>query len=152
MNQNNTYHAPGKKFYFTYGSDPAYPFQGGWTLVYAPDLKAAQQIFKAYHPNRPGSDALNCADYYPATIFEQIIASLDGPCHEVIMAMPATYSEEAELLIYRRATLCPPCRSPDCAYVNAHGICLYALVHETMPDLECENGCSGYCEGPKNSN
>lgn len=135
MNQKNNASIPHKKYYFTYGSDPAYPFQGGWTLIYAPNLRAAQQIFKAYHPNRPGSDALNCADYYSASLFEQFDPAMKGHCHEIIMAMPAIR-----------------CESPDCAYVNPNGICLYALAHETMPDMECENGCSGYCEGPKTNN
>lgn len=81
-----------KKFYFTYGTDLKYPFQGGWSLIYAPDLRSAQQIFKAVHPNREGSDCLNCADYYTAEQFMQTDAFREGnrgaKCHEVICPRP----------------------------------------------------------------
>lgn len=83
------------KFYFTYGTSSDYPFQGGWTLIYAPDMKAAQQIFKAYHPNREGVEScLNCADFYTEEQF--IIAGFRSGnrgafCHEVICPrMPET--------------------------------------------------------------
>lgn len=39
------------KFYFTYGTDPSYPFQGGWTEVEAPDRPSACTAFKMYHPD-----------------------------------------------------------------------------------------------------
>ena len=39
------------KFYFTYGTDPAYPFQGGWTEIEAPDPDKAGEIFSAVHPD-----------------------------------------------------------------------------------------------------
>ena len=52
------------KFYFTYGSDPAYPFYGGWTEIEADNQRQAIGIFKAIHPDREDSESLNCADYY----------------------------------------------------------------------------------------
>ncbi len=83
----------GERFYFTYGSDSGYPFRGGWTLVIAPNLNAAIQIFKAHHPNRPGSGCLNCADYYRAEYFENSESykdgNLGGGCHEIIGPYPA---------------------------------------------------------------
>lgn len=82
-----------EKFYFTYGTDSGYPFRGGWTLIIAPDIKAAAQIFKAYHPNRDDSECLNCADYYRADYFEQSesykTGNFGGYCHEIIGPYPA---------------------------------------------------------------
>lgn len=82
-----------KKFYFTYGTDPEYPFRGSWTVVLAPDIKAAARIFREYHPNREDSDLLNCADYYHADYFEQSemykTGNFGGYCHEIIGPYPA---------------------------------------------------------------
>lgn len=53
------------KFYFTFGSDPEYPFgRDKFVLVKANGLKAAILKFKARHPNRPGSNTVNCAAWY----------------------------------------------------------------------------------------
>lgn len=77
-----------KKYYFTYGTDPEYPFRGGWTLIYAPDINSAAQIFKANHPNERDSSILNCADYYTAKEFEKSESYKTGNfgayCHEII--------------------------------------------------------------------
>ncbi len=60
------------KFYFTYGTSPAYPFQGGWTEVEAPDRPTACKLFQVYHPTRPGSAGrLNYADVYSDEAFKQ---------------------------------------------------------------------------------
>ena len=51
------------KFYYTYGTDPRYPYQGGWTEIEALDRPSADKLFQMYHPDRtPG--ILNCADIY----------------------------------------------------------------------------------------
>lgn len=60
-----------EKFYFTYGTDRGYPFRGGWTIIHAPNIESAINIFQAIHPNRYGSNCLNCADYYTAERFEK---------------------------------------------------------------------------------
>ena len=77
-----------EKFYFTYGTDPAYPFRGGWTLIIAPDEKTAVQIFRAFHPDRSERACLNCADYYRGDYFEQRESYKTGNfgayCHEII--------------------------------------------------------------------
>lgn len=82
-----------QKFYFTYGTDPAYPFQGGWTLIVAPDEKTAVQIFRVFHPDRFGSGCLNCADYYRGERFEKSKMYKDGNfgayCREVIKVLHA---------------------------------------------------------------
>ena len=77
------------KFYFTYGTDPSYPFHGGWTEIEALDRPTACNLFQAYHPNRPGSaGSLNCADIYNEDEFMRTDMLLDGNfgvcCHEEI--------------------------------------------------------------------
>lgn len=57
------------KFYFTFGTDRQYPFQNGYIIVEANNLNSAARIFKEYFPNRPGSEALNCAFYYTEESF-----------------------------------------------------------------------------------
>lgn len=55
-------------YYFTYGADEHFPFQDGWTIVYAQNLTEAIDIFRAYHPDRhPG--VVNCAEVYDAKDF-----------------------------------------------------------------------------------
>lgn len=67
------------KFYFTYGTDPAYPFRGGWTEIEAPDMLTACKLFRAYHPDRPGSAGLlNYADIYSEDRFIQTDMLLNG--------------------------------------------------------------------------
>lgn len=88
-----------EKFYFTYGTDPKYPFQGGWTLVYATSMAVAQRIFKSIHPNREGSDLLNCAWCYTHEQFMKGNAFKEGNfgvrCHEIICPqLPETGSME----------------------------------------------------------
>lgn len=77
-----------KHFYFTYGTDSRYPFRGGWSLVYAPDITAAIAIFRAYHPDRDDSGLINCASYYSGEYFESSesfkTGNFGGYCHETL--------------------------------------------------------------------
>ena len=41
-----------EKFYFTYGTDSGYPFRGGWSLIIAPNIKAAAQIIEVLDAKR----------------------------------------------------------------------------------------------------
>ena len=51
------------RIYYTFGTDPRYPYIGGWVTVESGSLEKAHRIFRAYCPDRtPG--VLNCADYY----------------------------------------------------------------------------------------
>lgn len=62
-----------KNYYFTFGSDPAYPYgQDDYVLVEAKDLDQAIHLFQAVHPNRPGSDCVNCAFWYGEERFKPI--------------------------------------------------------------------------------
>lgn len=77
------------KFYFTYGTDPAYPFQGGWTEIEAPDPDKAGEIFSAVHPDRHAG-IRNCAftyteEEFKATTMYQSGDNFGGRCHERIV-------------------------------------------------------------------
>lgn len=41
-----------KTFYFTFGTDPEYPYCGGWVEIIADDLGKATRVFKRLFPNR----------------------------------------------------------------------------------------------------
>lgn len=75
-----------KKFYFTFGSDPAYPYGiDDYVVILAKNRYEAQMAFKAMHPNRPDSDSLNYAfDYTEKTWEAQYYG--DRPPIEVITA------------------------------------------------------------------
>lgn len=77
------------KFYFTYGTDPDYPFQGGWTEIEAPDPRISEDIFEMFHPSRKIA-TLNCAFAYTEEKFKEtkMYKSKDnfgGRCHERII-------------------------------------------------------------------
>lgn len=79
------------KFYFTYGNDPEYPFQGGWTVIEARNLKIATGVFKALHPLKDNRhdrvfEVLNCAEFYTEERFNKTKMPINGNrgafCHE----------------------------------------------------------------------
>lgn len=54
-----------KNYYFTFGSNPQYPYgREEYVKVSAPDVRTAVHIFQKHHPNRPGSNLVNCAFWY----------------------------------------------------------------------------------------
>lgn len=66
------------KYYFTYGSDDQFPFQSGWTEVKAESYDEAVEAFQAFHPNRPGSDFINCAGIYGEESFSRKRMAKEG--------------------------------------------------------------------------
>ncbi len=76
-----------ERFYFTYGLHPSYPYQGGWTVVYAPTQKQAEDLFSMVHPDREGG-LLNCAFVYTEEQFFNTKMHLTGNsgafCYEII--------------------------------------------------------------------
>lgn len=70
-------------FYFTYGADPGYPFNGGYTLIFADNVKEAVKLFRKRHPDRH-KDVVNCAFIYTADEFEEAFKKTTIKCHEVI--------------------------------------------------------------------
>ena len=76
-------------FYFTYGSDERFPYQGGWTEVEAPTLKEACDLFRLVHPRRdPTVPIGNYSDVYTEEEFRETGMPLEGNrgacCHERI--------------------------------------------------------------------
>ena len=74
-------------FIFTYGSLASYPFQGGWTVVQAPDKNKAVAAFRVFHPDHvPGF--INCADVYTLEQFQETdmfrANNRGARCHETI--------------------------------------------------------------------
>ena len=84
-------------FYFTYGTDKNFPFQGGWTEVHAPDRNQAVALFRREHPDRsPG--LVNYSSIYTKKQFQDKVLPLykDGDafwsvCHECITPEGVTY-------------------------------------------------------------
>ena len=77
------------KFFFTFGSDPGFPYQYGWVEVHAPGMYEAVQTFRARFPDRtPG--IVNCAFYYSELVFmrsqERGRHFPFERCHEVLRA------------------------------------------------------------------
>lgn len=87
-------------FYFTYGTDKNFPFQGGWTEVHAADRNQAVALFRREHPDRsPG--LVNCSSIYTEKQFQEKVLPLykDGDdfwsvCHECITPEGVSYSNK----------------------------------------------------------
>ncbi len=75
---------PQKKFYFTFGSDPGFPYQNTFVVVMAGTERAAVEKFRAKFPDRH-KDIVNCAFWYSE---EQWRGSLSE----------AVYGEPAEVI------------------------------------------------------
>lgn len=76
-------------FCFSYGQDPFFPYQDGWTEVKAPDQYLAVMAFEKFHPKRPGSRFVNCALIYTEREWEATQMAKTGSnfghgCHELI--------------------------------------------------------------------
>ena len=71
-----------QNFYFTFGTDPKFPYQKGYLIVKAFNLNEAFAKFRAkyadVHPN-----CLNCAFWYTQEQWDVIDGDM-GKCHEVI--------------------------------------------------------------------
>ena len=54
-----------EKFYFTFGTDPLYPYGiNDYVVVEADGVNEACCLFNMVHPQREGSDLVNCAFIY----------------------------------------------------------------------------------------
>ena len=79
-------------FYFTYGSDERFPYQGGWTEVETPTLKDARDLFRLVHPWRdPTVPIGNYSGVYTEEEFQKTGMPIEGNrgafCHERISIM-----------------------------------------------------------------
>lgn len=73
-----------KDFYFTFGSDPHFPYQNGYVIVKADDLQEAILKFCSRFPNRH-VNCMNCAFFYTEAQWKIITKKYDmGKCHESI--------------------------------------------------------------------
>lgn len=76
-------------FYFTYGNDEHFPYQGGWSLVLADDYDSAVRAFETYHPRSESQYGnINCAEIYTSEGFLSTKMATEGNfgarCHEII--------------------------------------------------------------------
>lgn len=75
-----------KRFYFTYGTE-GQPFCGGWTVVEAPDYRAACALFRSYHPDKI-EGLMNCSSVYSEEQFMgtemALLSNFGARCHEII--------------------------------------------------------------------
>ena len=62
-----------KNFYFTFGSWEGMPFQNGYIIVKAKDIKEAGRKFAKWFPNPEDEETLNCSDYYGAEEWQEIL-------------------------------------------------------------------------------
>ena len=89
-----------QRFFFTYGTE-GHPFHGGWTEVQAPDIKTAQEIFRAYHPDKePG--LLNCGGVYTLEAFKKTSmagekGNFGSQCHEIIAMVHYIFEESGNI-------------------------------------------------------
>ena len=71
-------------WYFTFGTDPGFPFERGWVEVIAASEKDACEIFRSQFPDRsPG--VLNCAFVYDGRSFNKERFVRHGEtCHAIL--------------------------------------------------------------------
>lgn len=74
-----------KNYYFTFGTDELFPYERGFLIVKASDMKAAIKKFNQKHPPIRG-EIINCSDYYEEDQFKRYFGdeNLGAGCHEVI--------------------------------------------------------------------
>lgn len=65
-------------YYFTFGSDPQFPFQGGYLIITAKDMDTACDVFNALYPNPKNKNVLNCAFFYTEEKFDRLCAKYYG--------------------------------------------------------------------------
>lgn len=51
------------KYFYTFGSDPKFPYQNGWVEIHADSWEKAHEKFRAKFPDRH-QNTLNCAFFY----------------------------------------------------------------------------------------
>lgn len=80
---------PANVYYYTFGTDSAFPYCGGWVEVYASSWEESHEKFRAKYPDRPGREGvINCAFFYDQERWEQsgmANGNLGGLCQEVII-------------------------------------------------------------------
>ena len=44
------------RYFYTFGSDPGFPYQNGWVEIRADSFEEADRKFRAQFPDRPGHE------------------------------------------------------------------------------------------------
>ena len=71
-----------QNFYFTYGSNPIFPFCGGYVIVKAGSLKEAIEKYRKEYPD-VHDNLINCAFYYSESEWQKIEVPM-GECHRIL--------------------------------------------------------------------
>lgn len=78
-------------YYVVYGADKektGHPYSGGWSVIEAPDMGSADQIFRAVHPDkvagRPNYQSIYSSDVWGETVMAQQGHNHGHACHEKI--------------------------------------------------------------------
>lgn len=74
---------PDVKMYFTFGSDPGFPYQNGYVIVHGNSNDAAIKKFRERFPDRH-ENIVNCAFFYTQEQWEKTGMDKTYPCLEVI--------------------------------------------------------------------
>lgn len=51
------------RYFFTFGSSDQFPFNNGYLIVKAENIRQAVSLFRVYFPDRTDG-VINCSDYY----------------------------------------------------------------------------------------
>lgn len=57
------------RYFFTFGSSDKFPFNNGYLIVKAENIRQAVSLFRAYFPDRTDG-VINCSDYYTEADWE----------------------------------------------------------------------------------
>ncbi len=74
------------RYFYTFGSDPGFPYQCGWVEVRAKSWQEAHQKFRSRFPDR-NEDTLNCSFFYNEQQWAAISPETNWEgrkCYEVI--------------------------------------------------------------------
>lgn len=134
-------------FYFTFGSDPEYPYQGGWVTVHAKTKEQACSVFRLYFPDRT-PNVLNCAFVYTEEEFKttRMFQGLEGEfCHAELGLFEKEiplYQYETELFLILRDGWCTDCTGSISVWHNQPNLDVEKAIRCAVTDWvkETEEG------------
>lgn len=101
-------------FYYTFGSNPIFPYQNGWVEIKAPDRQMADNVFMHFYPQtNKNNPCLNCAFVYKEEEFKNTImakknTNLGFGCHKTftLTCTNRPFEQEYKLTISTEKTKC----------------------------------------------
>jgi len=76
------------RYFYTFGSDPQFPYQYGWVEIHAETFKEADKKFRSRFPDRPGHEGiLNVAFCYDERAWARMNPEINWhgwKCYEII--------------------------------------------------------------------